>query len=204
VGINAIIKERHLLTHPFYQKWQQGKVSLSTLQDYACQYYHYERALPGFLTSALEHLEEGDAKQAVAEVLSDECSKPKAHTELWLDFAEGLGVDPADVTGSTPSTETTNLVETYSSLTRHGADEALGALYAYESQVPGVALAKAEGLRSLYGITDPATLKFFDLHSTLDIVHAKALKSALRDSEFSRESIHLALDAWWGMLDQFL
>jgi len=203
MGIATIVKERHLLGHPFYQRWQKGKVTLPVLQEYARQYYHYEKALPSFLEDALTHLDEGPAKDAITEVLHDESSNPLPHAELWLDFAEGLGVDKEDVIASTPSPRTSNLVETYRSLCRRGKDEALGALFAYESQFPDVAATKAEGLRAFYEVSDDKTLKFFDLHSTLDIEHAKAIRSGFADSEFSRESAHLALDAWWGMLDQF-
>lgn len=203
MGINTIIKERHLLTHPFYQRWQKGKVPLSVLQEYAKQYYHYESALPSFLESALTHLEDGPAKEAVAQVLEEESSHPRAHSDLWLEFAEGLGVSKDEVRATPPSARTTNLVETYRSLCARGAEESLGALYAYEAQFPEVAQAKAAGLREHYDITDEPTLAFFDLHSTLDIEHAKAIRSGFNDSEFSRESAHLAMDAWWAMLDQF-
>lgn len=203
MGINALIKERHLLTHPFYQKWSQGKVSMETLQDYACQYYHYEQALPGFLSTALDHMDDGVAREAVSEVLYDESYNPKPHADMWLDFAHGLGVSADDVRSSKPSPQTTNLVETYRSLCSRGQEEAIGALYAYEAQQPEVAAAKAEGLSQWYGVDDKDSLAFFKLHSVLDVQHAKALRVALRDSELARESAHLALDAWWGMLDQF-
>jgi pyrroloquinoline-quinone synthase len=98
---------------------------------------------------------------------------------------------------------TANLVYTYESLCDRGSDEALAALYAYESQFPSVAATKAEGLRRFYGITSPDALEFFDLHSTLDHEHAAGLRTGLVDSEQARESAALALDAWWGMLDTF-
>lgn len=203
LGINTIIKERHLLTHPFYQRWQKGKVTMEVLREYAKQYYHYEKALPEFLEASLSHLDEGTAKDAVARVHADETSHPKAHTEMWLDFAGGLGVTPEEVRASEPTPRTKNLVETYHSLCARGSEEALGAIYAYECQVPDVAKTKADGLREHYEVTDATALKFFDLHATLDIEHAKAIRSGFSDSETARESAHLALDAWWGMLDQF-
>lgn len=203
MGINAIIKERHLLTHPFYVRWSQGKVSMEALRTYACQYYHYELALPSFLSAALEHVTDEPARSAVAEVLEDESSNPKPHAEMWLDFAAGLGLSAEEVKASEPSAATINLVETYRSLCARGQEEAIGALYAYESQQPEVAQTKADGLVEFYGVTDQSSLSFFKLHSVLDIAHSKALRSALTDSELARESAHLALDAWWGMLDQF-
>lgn len=203
MGINAIIKERHLLHHPFYQRWSQGKVPLEALREYARQYYHYECHLPGFLTSALEHITDQPARSAVAQVLEDESCNPKPHAEMWLDFAAGLGVEASDVKSCVPSPQTTNLVETYTSLCNRGRDEAVGALYAYETQQPEVAQAKSDGLIRFYGISDGPALAFFKLHSVLDVAHAGALRMALPDSGLARESAHLALDAWWGMLDQF-
>ena len=203
MGINAIVKERHLLTHPFYVKWSQGKVSLDTLREYSKQYYHYEKALPGFLSSALQHIDDEPARSAVSEVLKDESSNPRPHAEMWLDFAAGLGVSEQEVKASSPSCQTTNLVETYRSLCNRGQEEAIGALYAYESQQPEIAQAKADGLAAHYGVDSASALAFFRLHSVLDVQHAKALRAALVDSELGRESAHLALDAWWGMLDQF-
>jgi pyrroloquinoline-quinone synthase len=203
MGINAIIKERHLLNHPFYQRWSQGKVSKETLQEYAKQYYHYEKALPDFLSCSLDHLEEGPVRDAVAEVLHDESSNPKPHAEMWLDFARGLGIPAEEVRSAAPSRQTVNLVQTYTSLCRRGAEEAIGALYAYESQQPEVAQAKADGLTRFYDVTDKDSLAFFRLHAVLDVHHAAALRTALHDCEQARESAHLALDAWWRMLDQF-
>lgn len=203
LGINTIIKERHLLTHPFYQRWQKGKVPMETLQEYAKQYYHYEAALPSFLSCALDHLPDGPARESVSQVLADESSHPKPHTELWIDFANGIGVSAAEVKSAHPTPRTTNLVETYRSLCNRGSEEALGALYSYESQIPEVAKAKGDGLRRFYEVNDPSALQFFDLHATMDVHHAEAIRSGFNDSEFSRESAHLALDAWWSMLDQF-
>jgi len=203
MGIDGIIKKRHLLTHPFYKRWQKGKVPIEVLKEYAKQYYHYEAALPSFLTSALKHLPAGPAKEGVTEVLADETSHPKPHTELWMDFATGLGLSKDEVRNAPATPRTKNLIETYISLCERGPEEALGALYTYETQVPEVAQTKGDGLREFYGLTDDESLKFFDLHATLDVQHAKAIRSGFEDTEFARESAHLALDAWWGMLDQF-
>lgn len=201
--VEEIVKKRHLLTHPFYTRWQNGEVTIDQLQDYAKQYYHYEKALPGFLRNASETLPEGSARDAVNAVLDDELTHPKPHTDLWMQFAEGLGLDPDEVRDAEPSPSTQNLVETYDDLSRRASDEALAALYAYESQVPDVAQAKAEGLRKHYGVDDESSLAFFELHSRLDVHHARALRSAFTEGNASEEATDEALDAWWRMLDQF-
>ncbi len=203
MGIDTIVKKRHLLTHPFYRRWQKGKVTTEVLKEYAKQYYHYESALPSFLEAAVDHLEDGPAKDAVKQVAEDEKSHPEPHKDLWMNFAKGLGLTEEEVRSSEPTPRTVNLIETYRSLCARGGEEALGAIYAYESQFPDVARTKAEGLREHYELNDQKALAFFDLHAELDVEHAKAIRSGFADSEYSREAAHLALDAWWGMLDQF-
>lgn len=201
--VERIIQQRHLLNHPFYQRWQKGKVSVEVLREYAKQYYAYESAFPSFLEAALGHLPEGPAKQAIAENLADESGWPEPHPDLWLRFAEALGLSVEEVRAAEPLPRTTNLVQTYTSLCEHGADEALGAIYAYEAQFSAVAKIKAEGLREFYGIADQGALKFFELHASIDDHHAASIRSGMADSELAREAAVLALDAWWGMLDQF-
>jgi pyrroloquinoline-quinone synthase len=201
--IDSIVEERHLLTHPFYRRWQQGKVPMEVLKEYAIQYYAYESAFPSFLADGIAHLEEGPARVALQENLSDETGNPAPHPELWLRFADALGIDREDVEGASLLPRTSNLVKTYGALCRRGPEEALGALYAYECQFSQIARTKADGLRRFYGITDEKALEFFDVHSEVDDGHAAAIRFAMANSERTIESAHLALDAWWGMLDQF-
>lgn len=203
MGIDSIVRERHLLGHPFYRRWQKGKVPHSVLQGYARQYYHYEKELPSFIGSAIEHIDDEATRQALEKVKSDEASNPRPHAEIWLDFAAELGLSAEEVRSTEPTPRTNNLVGTYRSLTAHGPHEAIAALYTYESQVPDIAEEKANGLRNFYGVTSAEGLEFFTLHTTLDIEHSRALKQGLVDSDLAREAAHLAMDAWWGMLDQF-
>lgn len=202
-AIDRMIEEQHLLMHPFYQRWQRGKVSMDVLRTYAAQYYAYESALPSFLERAMEHFPEGPVRASLADNLADEAGGENPHPELWLRFAEALGLSREEVTGAELLPRTANLVHTYESLCEIGAEEALAALYAYEAQFPAVAATKADGLRRFYGVTAPQALEFFDLHSTLDHEHAAGIRTGLTDSELAREAAALALDAWWGMLDTF-
>jgi pyrroloquinoline-quinone synthase len=202
-AIDRIIEDRHLLRHRFYERWQKGKVSQEVLREYAKQYYAYESKLPDFLTATLTHLEDGPAKEAVAANLADESGMPEPHPELWLRFSSALGLSRDDVVSAQLTPRTINLVETYASLCERGPDEALSALYAYEAQFSAIARTKGEGLREFYDVTDGDALKFFDIHAELDDEHAAALRSGLVDSELARESVHLAVEAWWCMLDQF-
>ncbi|GAC1369088.1 MAG: TenA family transcriptional regulator [Actinomycetota bacterium] len=202
-AIDRMIEEQHLLTHAFYQRWQKGKVSMEVLRSYATQYYAYESALPSFLEAAMSHQPDGPVRQALASNLADEVGGDKPHPELWLRFAESLGLTRQEVTQAELLPRTSNLVHTYESLCAHGPEEALGALYAYEAQFAQVAATKAAGLRQFYGITAPEALEFFDVHATVDDGHAEGIASGLNDGELAREAAALAIDAWWGMLDSF-
>jgi pyrroloquinoline-quinone synthase len=82
----------------------------------------------------------------------------------------------------------------------------VAAIHAYEHQVPAVAGAKIEGLRSHYGVDDQRTLAFWEVHRALDVQHADAERRILEDLAEEdpgpmETATERALDAWWGFLD---
>src|SRR5690606_10808357 len=103
------------------------------------------------------------------------------HPELWLRFAEGTGVPRETVKSSVPRKAIQNVVDTFNGLSRSSYARALGAIYAYESQIPEVALAKIEGLKIHFGMTDARSLSFFEVHKLADIQHREALISLIKD-----------------------
>ena len=82
-AIDRMIEEQHLLMHPFYLRWQKGKVSMEVLRSYAVQYYAYESALPKFLEQAMAHLPDGPALESLKDNLADEAGGAVTHPELW-------------------------------------------------------------------------------------------------------------------------
>src|SRR3977135_1592034 len=118
-----MIEEQHLLMHRFYQHWQKGKVTPEVLRSYAVQYYAYESALPKFLEQAMAHLPEGPALESRKGTLADEAGGPVTHPELWLRFAEALGVSRQEVQEATLLPRTVNLVYTYKTLRDRVPDE---------------------------------------------------------------------------------
>src|SRR5206468_9256791 len=108
------------------------------------------------------------------------------HAALWLMFACGLGESEEAVRRQSLNPETQALIDTFRSLSRRSYASGLGALYAYESQFPGVAAAKIEGLTGRYGVTDEETLRFFQVHQSADVEHSavcRALLDRLSDGE---------------------
>src|SRR5687768_10712990 len=145
------IAGKHLLNHPFYQRWSAGELTKAELQDYARQYYHYAEAFPTFLSAMHQQSNDIVVRQMLLENLIEEERGPENHPELWLRFCESLGLTREEVLGGTPNEPTRALIATIKSLARDGKlHEGLAALYAYESQVPAVAKAKIEGLAKWY------------------------------------------------------
>jgi TENA/THI-4/PQQC family len=96
--LDACIAKYDLLCHPFYKAWAAGKLTREDLREYACEYYHHVEAFPRYLAEFGVRLEEDELRRVVLANMSDEKGgedlygeQSPAHSELWLDFAEGMG-----------------------------------------------------------------------------------------------------------------
>ena len=171
-----------MLSHPFYQAWTEGRLSLHDLRAYARQYFHHVEAFPRAVSAVHSNCGDVDGRRMLAENLSEEEgveAGKQDHATLWLMFACGLGEDEAGVRMQQLNPETAALIETFRRLSRRSYASGLGALYAYESQFPGVATAKIEGLVDRYGIADEETLRFFRVHATADVEHSAVCRALL-------------------------
>ena len=120
-------------------------------------------------------------------------------------FASGLGESEAAVRTQQLNPETEALIATFRRLSRQSYAAGLGALYAYESQFPGVASAKIEGLIDRYGIGEEETLRFFRVHESADIEHSSVCRALLdRLPEDQREEAIGAGEELAGALWNFL
>jgi len=179
-SLDAIIAERSLLKHPFYQAWTAGTLPLDALREYARQYYHFEAAFPTFLSAVHSRMQPGPARQAVLENLWDEEHGLDNHLALWLRFCRSLGLSDGEVLAGEPNAETRALVEGFRAACTEGSvPEGLAALYAYESQAPGVARQKIAGLRRFYGFEDPRGYEFFSVHAEIDVHHSQAEREVI-------------------------
>ncbi|MDQ3938380.1 MAG: CADD family putative folate metabolism protein [Chloroflexota bacterium] len=205
--IDQMIDERHLLKHPFYTKWASGTLPRAALQEYARQYYAFESSFPRYLSAIHSRTERPAVRQQLLDNLWDEEHGRENHAELWLRFAEGIGVARDDVQHAPRNDQTRALVDLYGSLsTAAPVPAAVAAVYAYERQVPQVAGSKIDGLKRHYGITDDRTLRFFVIHGVLDVEHSQAERDMLAelasdgDPEPIEDATARALDGWWDFL----
>ena len=181
-AIDAKVAERAMLSHPFYQAWTEGRLPLDTLRDYARQYFHHVEAFPRAVSAVHSACPDRDGRRMLAENLAEEEgieAGKQDHASLWLMFACGLGENEDAVRGQRLNPETEALIDTFRRLSRKSYASGLGALYAYESQFPGVASAKIEGLVERYGVSDEATLRFFRVHESADVEHSQVCRELL-------------------------
>jgi pyrroloquinoline-quinone synthase len=207
--LDALIKRRSILRHPFYLAWQRGELTREQFATYAEIYYPHVAAFPQYLRNTISCTTDDNTRNELAQNLADELGKPAPHPELWLDFAESVGVDRTKLHSSAPSAKASSVVTTFTTLTSRDTASALAALYAYESQQPVVASEKLRGLRDYYGITDEEATRYFSVHATADIAHCGGERAALArelergvDVDKIMSAASDALDAYWGLLDE--
>ncbi len=162
-----------LLAHPFYQAWSEGKLSRERLRAYASEYFHHVAAFPTFLSALHCRLGDGALRRAVLRNLAEEEVEGRAHSDMWLDFAQGVGLSRERVQRSRPSKLIGRLIQSfYDSACQDSPVEVLAALYAYESQVPRLSGESARALMRYYG-ADAHTCGYFVLHTYSDVLHSQ-------------------------------
>jgi pyrroloquinoline-quinone synthase len=198
-----------LLCHPFYQAWSMGELTHEELRRYAGDYYHHVAAFPTYLSALHSRLADGELRRNVLRNLADEEIDGTSHSDLWLNFATGMGGDADAVRASEPVAEVKELIATFRDIAANGSTaEALATFYAYESQVPRVAKTKLEGLQNLYG-ADANTCSYFKLHQTADVHHSQVWRDSLEaelaahpeETERAVAAAETAAKALWQALD---
>jgi pyrroloquinoline-quinone synthase len=183
--LDARVAKYDLLCHPFYKAWSSGELTRDDLREYAQDYFHHVAAFPSYLAALGLRLEEGELRRAVLANMCDEKGSEGGegkdavpHSDLWLDFAEGMG-STRNLEWHSPVPEIRQLIRHFNQVASEGtAEEALAAFYAYESQVPRIAQEKKRGLREMYG-ADDKTCGYFSLHATADVYHSRVWRNQL-------------------------
>jgi len=205
--IDNDITKKHLLKHPFYLAWTRGELSKEALTDYARQYYHHVAAFPTYLSAVHANCDDQATRRQLLNNLIDEEAGSPNHPELWKKFADGLGVEDAELSRTEKQSETKKLIDTFRSVCGQGSTaEGLAGLYAYESQIPAICESKIDGLRKHYGFIKPEQYEYFSVHIDADREHSAAEREMLnryidnRNFESVRASVNRVLDSLWEML----
>jgi pyrroloquinoline-quinone synthase len=209
-ALEARLEQYDLLKHAYYQAWSKGKLTHDDLREYASEYWHHVSAFPAYLSALHSNLPDGRLRRVVLENLADEegLEDGRPHSDLWMDFARGMGADDAQVRARAITSETRALLDHYRAAMQGSPASALAALYAYESRVPAIAKTKAEGLAAHYN-TDATARRYFTVHTTADVHHAQVWRDALtaelaahpEETEAALAAGEQAARALWTALD---
>ncbi len=181
-AIDAAIEARAMLSHPFYQAWEEGTLTRDALRTYAKQYFHHVEAFPRAVSAVHANCPDARGRKLLAENLAEEegvAAGKDDHATLWLGFAAGMGADEAETRAEALHPETQALIDAFRTLSRQSYAAGLGALYAYESQLPAIARTKIQGLVERYDVTESRTLKFFEVHELADVEHSDVCRELL-------------------------
>jgi pyrroloquinoline-quinone synthase len=179
-ALDALIAEKHLLKHPFYVLWTEGKLRREQIREYAISYYPHVAAFPTYVSGVHSGCEDANLRQELLENLIEEERGAENHPALWRRFAASLGAAEGDCVAVPRTPEVAEAIGEFRRATREGSPaEGLAALYAYESQIPEVSKSKREGLLAFYGIEDPEAVRFFTVHEQADVWHREVERAAL-------------------------
>lgn len=210
--IENILEEKSILKHPFYQKWNEGKLTIGELQEYAKQYYHFVKHFPMFVSSVHSYCADTGIRRMLVENIADEDGFKTGiedHPALWAKFANALSVSENECENTEPVSQVKNSIDGFYTLCRNSDYRVgLAALYGYEKQIPEVSKVKIEGLKKFYNIEGDEDIKFFSVHHEADIYHSKSeldaiLKSCSTDDEKQKvlNAVKTSAGLYWQMLD---
>src|SRR5438552_16700917 len=146
-ALDSIIAEKHLLKHPFYRRWTEGKLTVENRREYAISYYPHVAAFPTYVSGVHSGCDDPALRRELLENLIEEEGGAENHPALWRKFAAALGAGAGDMAVAARTPEVADAIAEFRRSTHDGSvAEGLAALYAYESQIPEVSKSKREGL----------------------------------------------------------
>jgi pyrroloquinoline-quinone synthase len=180
--IDELIEKKSLLKHPFYQSWNEGKLTLHALKGYSQEYFQLVKAVP----ELMKQIVKGADNEKIEEI--DEIIKEEIlHIKFWSEFADELGIDPTSLKHYQCLEKTKKAVDDLFSLT-HTFQEGAVAMYALEKEIPIISETKISGLKEFYGISSTKALRYFNLHTEADIRHAKIWEDIINDFPSEKHS----------------
>jgi len=177
--LNKKLDEYHLLNHPFYKSWNDGKLTREIIKDYAEQYYQHVKAFPRYISATHSLCEDIEKRKILLENLQDEEKDGADHPKLWKNFALAIGAEENEIDSVKKEKFTTEMIDNFFKYGRASYAEGLASLYTYERQIPEIAETKIRGLKNHYGVSSKEGLEFFEVHKAADVYHREACEKLL-------------------------
>ena len=169
--LNKKLDKYHLLKHPFYKSWNEGKLTREIIKDYAEQYYQHVKAFPRYISATHSLCEDIEKRKILLENLNDEENRDADHPKLWKNFALAMGADAKKIEEVKADQFTKDLIDNFFKNGRSSYAEGLASLYTYERQIPEIAETKIQGLKKFDGVNSKDGLEFFEAHKKADVYH---------------------------------
>lgn len=200
---NELLKY-NLLNHPFYQMWNMGEISVTTLQDYAKKYLFQVSNFPTYISATHSITENLEVRKILTENLADEELNGKDHASLWKDFCYGLGLTPKDLEKTKMGGAIAEVVKTCKFYASKSSAAGLGILFGQEHNYSEVAKTKGNGLKIHYRMEEEYT-KFFTVHEGVDIWHAEQIEKLLNNlTESEQKEAQESSIAYMKLMNYFL
>ena len=125
--LNKKLDKYHLLKHPFYRAWNEGKLNREIIKDYAEQYYQHVKAFPRYISATHSLCENIEKRKILLENLQDE--SPKGDHLIMEKFALEIGADGKKIENVKKYSFTSELIDNFFVQARKSYPEGLGSLY---------------------------------------------------------------------------
>ncbi|MCG2634737.1 MAG: iron-containing redox enzyme family protein [Gammaproteobacteria bacterium] len=212
--IELIQQRRSFGGHPLWFRIQTGEIDREKLKIFAGQFFLQVREFPRAISAIHANCPYPDERAELAENVYEEdtgrisgcnCS----HPELFIRFAESVGLSRDEVVNGQPLPGTAALINWFELVSKQRSYlEATAAMtMAAEGQVPGAFAKLARGLQSHYGLTTEQ-VEFWDLHEMADADHSDVGDHAVirhADTPALQNAVQAAveqsLSRWWDFFD---
>ncbi len=181
--IDAMIEERSLLKHPFYQMWSDGKLTQESLAGYSKEYFQLVKAVPSFMAPIIEKAPDS----VISELIANQ-QEESDHVKPWINFAEELGVSEDELIPYTGLTKTQKAVSDLNEL-MNTYESGVCAMYTFEKEIPKISQTKLDGLAEFYGMTNDEATEYFKLHTEADIRHVASWRNILEKSSTNSNNL---------------
>ena len=111
--LNKKLDQYHLLNHPFYKSWNEGKLTREIIKDYAEQYYQHVKAFPRYISATHSLCEDIEKRKILLENLNDEENREADHPKLWKNFALAVDADAEEIEKVKPYQFTKDMIDNF-------------------------------------------------------------------------------------------
>ena len=178
--IDLEIEKRSLLKHSFYKMWSEGRLTIDHLKGYSMEYFQLVKMVPKFVENIAN-------SSTGLNILENNAQEEGEHVELWVRFANALGISRSDLLNYKGSVKTNQAVDKIIGLSSLTLEEAAAAMYAYEMELPKISRSKIDGLKQFYGMDSEDAIKYFETHEEADVRHAQVWRDILERIPVGRQ-----------------